>query len=59
MKQGKTQEEFVKSLEISKYRVKMAGGDASRIRVFDRYFVAPGAVRACREAKEGPLKDEN
>jgi hypothetical protein len=37
----------------------MARGDASRQRVFDEYFAAVGAVRAYREAKEGPLKDEN
>jgi len=37
----------------------MAGSDATRAGYFDQYFVAPGATRAYREAKEGPLKDEN
>jgi hypothetical protein len=59
VKAGKTQEEFVKSVDLSEYRDKMAGSDKSRIRVFDQYFLAPGSVRAYREAKEGPLKDEN
>ncbi len=59
MKQGQTQEQFQKSVNLSEFRDKMAGNDASRQRVFDQYFVGPGAVRAYREAKEGPLKDEN
>ena len=30
-----------------------------RGRNFDQYFVSSGATRAYREAKDGPLKDEN
>jgi len=37
----------------------MAGTDETRGGYFDQYFAAPGAVRAYREAKEGPLKEEN
>lgn len=59
VKQGKTQEEFQKSVNLSEFRNKMAGNDPSRQRVFDQYFVAPGSMRAYHEAKEGPLKDEN
>ncbi len=59
VKQGQTQEQFQKSVNLTEFREKMAGSDPSRQRVFDEYFVAPGAVRAYREAKEGPLKDEN
>ena len=59
VKLGKTQAEFQKSVNLTEFRDKMAGSDVSRQRVFDQYFVAPGAVRAYREAKEGPLKDEN
>lgn len=59
VKQGQTQEQFQKSVNLAEFRNKMAGDDPSRQRVFDQYFVGPGAVRAYREAKEGPLKDEN
>jgi glyoxylase-like metal-dependent hydrolase (beta-lactamase superfamily II) len=59
VKQGQTQEQFQKSLNLTEFRDKMAANDPSRQRVFDQYFVAPGSVRAYREAKEGPLKDEN
>jgi glyoxylase-like metal-dependent hydrolase (beta-lactamase superfamily II) len=59
VKQGQTQEQFQKSVNLAEFREKMAGNDASRQRVFDQYFATPGAVRAYREAKEGPLNDEN
>ena len=59
VKQGLTQEQFQKSVDMAKFRTQMAGGDATRAGYFDQYFVAPGATRAYREAKEGPLKDEN
>jgi cyclase len=59
VKQGQTQEQFQKSLNLAEFRNKMAGSDTSRQRVFDQYFVAPGSVRAYREAKQGPLKDES
>jgi len=59
VRQGQTQEQFQKSLDLTEFRRKMADDNASRQRVFDQYFVAPGSVRAYREAKEGPLKDEN
>jgi glyoxylase-like metal-dependent hydrolase (beta-lactamase superfamily II) len=59
VKQGITQEQFQKSVDMAKFRTQMAGTDETRVRNFDQYFVASGAVRAYREAKEGPLKDEN
>ncbi len=59
VKQGQTQEQFQKSVNLADIREKMAGSDPSRQRVFDQYFVGVGSVRAYREAKEGPLKDEN
>lgn len=59
VKQGQTQEQFQKSVNVAEFREKMAGSDPSRQRVFDQYFATPGAVRAYREAKEGPLNDEN
>jgi glyoxylase-like metal-dependent hydrolase (beta-lactamase superfamily II) len=58
-KQGLTQEQFQKSVDMAKFRTQMAGSDTTRAGYFDQYFVAPGAVRAYREAKEGALKDEN
>ncbi len=59
VKQGVSQEQFQKSVDMAKFRVQFAGSDETRGRNFDQYFVAPGAVRAYREAKEGPLKDGN
>jgi len=59
VKQGLTQEQFQKSVDMAKFREQMAGGNQVRGRNFDEYLVTPGAVRAYREAKEGPLKDEN
>ncbi len=59
VKQGMTQEQFVKSVNMAKFRSQMAGNDHTRGSNFDQYFVSPGAGRAYREAKEGPLKDEN
>lgn len=59
VKTGLTQELFQKSVDMAKYRSLMAGDNEVRGRNFDQYFVSPGAVRAYREVKEGPLKDEN
>jgi cyclase len=59
VQQSQTQEQFQKSVNLTEFREKMAGDNPSRTRVFDQYFVAPGSVRAYREAKEGPLQDEN
>jgi hypothetical protein len=59
VKQGLTQEQFQKSVDMAKFRSQIAGTDENRGRNFDEYFVSPGAVRAYREAKDGPLKDEN
>ncbi len=59
VKQGITQEQFKKSVDMAKFRSQMTGDDPERGRNFDEYFVSTGAVRAYREAKEGPLKDEN
>ncbi len=59
VKQGLTQEQFQKSVDMAKFRSQFAGANAARGRNFDEYFVSPGAVRAYREAKDGPLNDEN
>ncbi len=58
VKQGVSQEQFAKSVDMSKFRSQFVGTDETRGGIFDQYFVSPGAVRAYREAKEGPLKDE-
>jgi glyoxylase-like metal-dependent hydrolase (beta-lactamase superfamily II) len=57
--QGMTQEQFQKAVDMARFRTQMAGNDPTLGEYFDQYFVAPGSARACREAKEGPLKDEN
>ena len=59
VKQGLTQEQFQKSVDMAKFRSQMAGDSEVRGRNFDDYFTSPGAVRAYREAKEGPLHDED
>ena len=59
VKQGLTQEQFKKSVDMAKFRTQMTGDNESQGRNFDEYFVSSGAVRAYREAKDGPLKDEN
>lgn len=59
VKQGMSQEQFQKSVDMAKFRIQFAGSNEVRGRNFDQYFVSPGAVRAYREAKDGPLKDEN
>ena len=59
VKQDMTQEQFVKSVDMARFRSQMAGNDQTRGSNFDQYFVSPGASRAYREAKEGSLKDEN
>jgi len=59
VKQGVSLEQFQKSVDMVRFRAQMAGNNADRGRNFDQYFVATGAGRAYREAKEGPLKDEN
>ena len=59
VKQGLTQEQFQKSVDMAKFRSLMAGNNEVRGHNFDEYFVSPAAVRAYREVKEGPLKDEN
>jgi glyoxylase-like metal-dependent hydrolase (beta-lactamase superfamily II) len=57
--QGMSQEQFVKAVDMEKFRIAMAGSNDERRRNFDQYFVSTGAERAYREAKDGPLKDEN
>jgi glyoxylase-like metal-dependent hydrolase (beta-lactamase superfamily II) len=59
VKQGQTLEQFQKSVDMAKFRSEMVGTNETRGGNFDQYFVSPGATRAYREAKEGPLKDEN
>jgi glyoxylase-like metal-dependent hydrolase (beta-lactamase superfamily II) len=59
VKQGMTQEQFQKSVDMTKFRSQFVGSNEARGRNFDEYFVSPGAGRAYGEAKEGPLKDEN
>lgn len=59
VKQGQSLEQFQKSVDMAKFRSQFAGSNETRGRNFDQYFVSPGATRAYREAKEGPLKEEN
>ena len=57
--QGLTLEQFRTKADVAKFRKQFAGDDPARIRAFDDAFVTPGLARAYREAKEGPLKDED
>jgi len=58
VKQGQTLEQFQNQWT---WRSSAANSSAAMnlAAATDQYFVSPGATRACREAKEGWLKNEN
>jgi cyclase len=58
-KQGLTLDETVKKVDVSKLRAGFVGDNADRAYFFDNGFLKTAIGRAYREAKEGPLKDEN
>ncbi|HUK64550.1 MAG TPA: MBL fold metallo-hydrolase [Dongiaceae bacterium] len=58
-KAGLTLEETRKKVDFSAMRTEFCGTDTWCTFGFDGVFVRPGVGRAYREAKEGPLKDED
>jgi len=58
-KQGLSLEETRKKIDVSALRKQFVGQDADRAFFFDNGFLDTAAGRAYREAKEGPLQDEN
>lgn len=56
---GLSLEETAKQVDLADFRERFCGGDKARERDFATYFLQPGLRRAYREAKEGPLKDED
>jgi glyoxylase-like metal-dependent hydrolase (beta-lactamase superfamily II) len=52
-------EEARKQLDIAELRKELTHGDADLDKDLDAFVLDPGFPRAYREAKEGPLKDEN
>ncbi len=47
------------AIDLGSSRRKFAGEDPVRLRAFDDAYAQPGIARAYREAKEGPLRDED
>jgi cyclase len=54
-----SEEEARKQLDIADLRKQVTHGDAELDKDLDAFVLEPGFPRAYREAKEGPLKDEN
>ena len=57
--QGLSLDEARAKLDVDDIREKFARGDEMLRAKFDGLFLGPGVPRAYREAKEGPLQDEN
>ena len=57
--QGLSLDETKAKLDVKDIREKFARGDETLRLKFDGFFLGPGVPRAYREAKEGPLQDEN
>ena len=59
VKQGLSLEEAKKKVNLSELREAFVGDDKDRGYVFDGGYVPVAVTRSYREAKEGPLHDEN
>jgi len=51
--------QYLQSIDLAEFRRQMAGDDYYQNRIFDDSVMRAGLERAYREAKEGPLKDED
>ncbi|HUJ28031.1 MAG TPA: MBL fold metallo-hydrolase [Myxococcales bacterium] len=56
---GQSAEEARKAVDLGALRAELTRGDAELDKELDAFVLDPGVPRALREAKEGPLKDEN
>jgi len=59
VKQGLSLAETRKKVDVSSFKSRFAGDDRDRAFFFDNGYLANAIGRAYREAKEGPLHDEN
>ena len=59
VQKGQSLDEFRKSIDLAEFRRQMAGADYFQNRDFDDSVIRAGLERTYREAKEGPLKDED
>jgi len=59
VKQGLSLEDTKKKVDLSELRRSFVGADKQREYVFDGGYTPVAVTRAYREAKEGPLHDEN
>jgi len=59
VQQGLTLEETRAKVDLEDFRKRFAGDNQIRARAFKDAFVTPGVARGWREAKEGPLQDED
>ncbi len=59
VKQGLSLEETKKKINLSELRASFVLNDKGRAYVFDEGYIPVAVTRAYREAKEGPLHDEN
>ena len=58
-KRGLTVEQAVKEVDLTALRKRFVGDDPDRAQVFDKGYMPVAVKRAYREAKEGPLHDED
>lgn len=59
VKAGLSLEDTRKKVDVSEFQKKLTNDDPNRVRSFRGNFLGIAITRAYREAKEGPLKDEN
>ena len=59
VKQGLSLEDVQKKIDVSGLKAKFVAADNPRSSFFDRGYLRTAVGRAYREAKEGPLKDED
>jgi hypothetical protein len=59
VKQGLSLEETIKKVDVTGLRTQFVGNNADRGYFFDGGYLSTAIRRAYREAKEGPLHDED
>jgi hypothetical protein len=58
-KRGLKPDEAIKAVDLSAFRKQFVEDNPERAFVFDQGYKPAGVVRAYREAKDGPLHDED
>jgi len=58
-KRGLKPEEAIKAVDLSAYRNQFVADNPERAFVFDKGYTSAAVIRAYREAKDGPLHDED